>query len=60
MTLGTEMSSLIGIAGSLILMIRTEVSKMKMDRISILAGIGCAGDLAIPKSIRKEWMQRNL
>jgi fluoride ion exporter CrcB/FEX len=57
MTLGTEMSSLIGIAGSLFLIIRTEITKMKMDKISMLAGIGCAGGLATPKSIRKEWMQ---
>ena len=45
MTLGTDMSSLIGIAGSLILTIRTEITKMKMDKISMLAGIGCAGGL---------------
>ncbi len=57
MTLGTDMSSLIGIAGSLFLTIRTEITKMKMDKISMLAGIGCAGGLVIPKSIRKEWMQ---
>ena len=43
MTLGTDMSSLIGIAGSLFLTIRTKITKIKMDKISMLAGIGCAG-----------------
>jgi hypothetical protein len=48
MTLGTEMSSLIGIAGSLFLLIRTEVMKMKTDILSILAGVGCAGSQVRP------------
>ena len=49
MTLGTEMSSLIGIAGSLFLTIRKETMSMKIDIISILAGIGCAGSQATSK-----------
>ena len=43
MTLGTDVSSLVGICGSLFGLIRTETKQMKTDITNIVVGVALAG-----------------